>query len=96
MVIRYDDMVGQTGSTNVTKSTDLADLFNDFMAQARGILQKGGDWEGFAASEFEKKHGEWNRALMEYSDTHTQVGQTVMRTAEEAFAKDQQARGFFV
>lgn len=93
MVIRYDDMVGQTGSTNVSKSTDLADLFNDFMAQAKGIL--GADWEGQAASAFEQAHIEWNQKLLGYSDTHAQVGQTVMRTAEEAFAKDQQARGFF-
>ncbi|MFD4193960.1 MULTISPECIES: WXG100 family type VII secretion target [Amycolatopsis] len=94
MVIRYDDMVGQTGSTNVTKSTDLADLFNDFMAQAKGIL--GTDWEGQASAAFEQAHAEWNQKLLSYSDTHNQVGQTVMRTAEEAFAKDQQARGFFV
>ncbi|OXM72873.1 hypothetical protein CF166_12735 [Amycolatopsis sp. KNN50.9b] len=86
-------MVGDAGSSNIKKSTDLEDLFDDFMAQAKGIL--GADWEGAAASAFEQAHVEWNKQLVQYASTRAQFGQAVIKAMENAFNADQQASRAF-
>ncbi|MDQ0376145.1 hypothetical protein [Amycolatopsis thermophila] len=91
--LKYTPMVGDAGSSNIKKSSDLEDLFDDFMAQAKGIL--GSDWAGYAAGEFERAHHEWNAQLVQYASTRAQFGQAVIKAMENAFNADQQAGRFF-
>ncbi|NIH84494.1 WXG100 family type VII secretion target [Amycolatopsis granulosa] len=93
MVLRYDGTVGDTGTTNITKSGELIQLFEQFKTRAKAILAD--DWKGAAARAFDDAQDIWNQRVNSYASTHNDMGNAVIRAAENAFEKDQQARGFF-
>jgi len=93
MVLRYDDTVGNTGTTNITKSGELIELFAQFKQKAKAILAD--DWNGAAATAFDEAQEIWNQRVNNYAATHQDMGNAVIKAAQNAFDRDHQARGFF-
>ncbi|GAA3842020.1 MULTISPECIES: WXG100 family type VII secretion target [Amycolatopsis] len=93
MVLRYDGTVGDTGTTNITKSGELIQLFEQFKQKAKNILAE--DWNGAAATAFDEAQEIWNQRVNNFGSTHQDMGNAVIRAAENAFDKDMQARGYF-